>query len=96
MSISHVWQQVCRQAPALQWKSGKNVGKMVRDMGMPSFKKIRNEWLGIRDWGLGVISDWGSSVSSSRAQPRDLYCPEGISVYELRENDVLVLPHIRR
>ena len=20
-------------------------------MGMPSFKKIRNEWLGIRDWG---------------------------------------------
>ena len=47
------------------------------------------------DWGL-VTSDWGSLVSSSRAQPRDLACTAGISVCALRENDVLALPHIRR
>ena len=39
-----------------------------------------------------MTSDWVSSASSSRAQPRDLYCPAGISVYALRGNDVLVLP----
>ncbi|CUP73466.1 Uncharacterised protein [Bacteroides xylanisolvens] len=71
-------------------------GENGQGHGDAFFQKIRNEWLGIRDWGLGVTSDWGSSVSSSRAQPRDLYCPEGISVYELRENDVLVLPHFRQ
>ena len=49
----------------------------------------RDEWLGIR-------GDWDSPASSSRAQPRDLYCIAGISVYAPRENDVLVLPHIRR
>ena len=43
-----------------------------------------------------VTGDWDSLVSLSRAQPRDLYCTVGISVYALRGNDVLVLPHIRR
>ena len=43
-----------------------------------------------------MTSDSDSPASSSRAQPRDLYCTAGISVYALRENDVLVLPHIRR
>ena len=41
-----------------------------------------------------VTGDWDSLVSSSRAQPRDLYCIAGISVYAPRENDVLVLSHI--
>ena len=43
-----------------------------------------------------VTGDWDSPASSSRAQPRDLYCTVGISVYALRGNDVLVLPHMRR
>ena len=57
---------------------------------------ISDWWLVARDWGLGIRSDWDSPASSSRAQPRDLYCTAGISVYAPRENDVLVLPHIRR
>ena len=35
-------------------------------------------------------------VSSSRAQPRDLSCTAGISVYALRGKDVLVRFHIRQ
>ena len=42
------------------------------------------------------VGDWDSLASSSRAQPRDLYCTARIIVYAPRENDVLVLPHIRR
>ena len=56
----------------------------------------RDKWLGIRDWGLAVTGDWDSPASSSRAQPRDLYCTAGISVYTLGKNDVLVLSHIRQ
>ena len=43
-----------------------------------------------------MVGDWDSPASSSRAQPRDLYCTAEISVYAPREKDVLVLPHIRR
>ena len=56
----------------------------------------RDKWLGIRDWGLAVTGDWDSPASSSRAQPRDLYCAAGISVYVPRKNDVLVQSHIRQ
>ena len=38
-----------------------------------------------------MADDWDSLTSSSRAQPRDLYCTARIIVYAPRENDVLVL-----
>ena len=47
-------------------------------------------WGGFRGQGAKIAL----RVSLSRAQPRDLSCTAGISVYALRENDVLVLPHI--
>ena len=67
----------------------------ARPTGLTLKFESRDEWLGIRDWGLGVTCDWDSLASSSRAQPRDLYCTARIIVYAPRENDVLVLPHIR-
>ena len=45
-------------------------------------------------WGEGAKIDL--RVSSSRAQPRDLSCTAGISVYALREKDVLVRFHMRQ
>ena len=42
-----------------------------------------------------VTGDWDSLVSSPSVA-LDLYCTVGISVYALRGNDVLVLPHMRR
>ena len=43
-----------------------------------------------RDGGLGFS---GLVIPSA---PRDLYCTAEISVYALKGNDVLVLPHIRQ
>ena len=44
----------------------------------------------ISDWWLGFF---GIVIPSAAL---DLYCSAGISVYALRGNDVLVLPHIRQ
>ena len=41
-----------------------------------------------------LVTGISSNVIPSAAL--DLYCTAGISVYAPRENDVLVLPHIRR
>ena len=49
----------------------------------------RDEYLGIRDWGLGVAGDWDFSGIVIPSAAEDLYCTAGISVYAPRENDVL-------
>ena len=43
-----------------------------------------------------MAGDWDFSGIVIPSAAEDLYCTAGISVYAPRENDVLVLPHIRR
>ncbi|MDD6904952.1 MAG: hypothetical protein SO159_06735 [Dialister sp.] len=43
-----------------------------------------------------MAGDWDFSGIVIPSAALDLYCTAGISVYVPRENNILVLPHIRR